>query len=247
MPPLKMPFRLKPLWRRFGDRPFALLDVGAGNHSASVVKRWFPRCRYAGIDRDRNYNNDAADFAVMDEFFELDLTRLDFGGIPDAGYDAILLAHVIEHLQNGDAVLRALVPKLRPGGLIFVEFPGRRSLTLPSMRGTLNFHDDPTHVRVFSAREVAGILRDAGLTILEAGTRRDPVEILLMPVHALRCWQAYGYVPGGVFWDLTGFADVVLAEKPHVFDSVWPGPAGGAKLPAGVAWDPRDARGPPPS
>ena len=211
---LRMPYRFRALRRRFGSRPFRLLDVGAGNHSASLAKRWFPNSHYAGIDRERGYNNDAADFAAMDEFFELDLTQLEFDAIPDGTYDALLLAHVIEHLANGDEVLRNLVPKLKPGGLVYVEFPGPRSLTLPSRKGTLNFHDDPTHVRLFTAAEVAGILRRRGLRILEAGTRRDPIGILMLPVHAWNARRAHGYVPGGVFWDLFGFAERVLAERP---------------------------------
>lgn len=210
---LRRPHRFQELHRRFGARPFRLLDIGAGNHSATVTKRWFPRCHYAGVDRDKHYNNDERDFAAMDEFFELDLTRLGFSAIPDAGYDAILLAHVIEHLPNGDLVLRALVPKLKPGGLMVVEFPGPRSLRLPSKKGTLNFHDDATHVRVFSAAEVAGILRDCGLRVTRAGTRRDWRGILLLPVFALRAKQQHGYVPGGVFWDVLGFADEVVAVQ----------------------------------
>jgi len=210
----RMPYRFRRLRRRYGSRPFRLLDVGAGNHSASQAKRWFPNCHYAGIDRERGYNNDAADFAAMDEFFELDLTTLRFEVIPDGAYDALMLAHVIEHLPNGDQVLRALAPKLRPGGIAYVEFPGPQSLTLPSKKGTLNFRDDATHVRVFSAAEVAGILRGCGLRILEAGTRRDPLGILLLPLHAWNAKRAHGYVPGGVFWDLFGFADQVLAERP---------------------------------
>jgi SAM-dependent methyltransferase len=211
---VRMPYRFREIRRRFGRRPFRLLDVGAGNHSASLAKRWFPNCHYAGIDRERGYNNDAADFAAMDEFFELDLTRLEFGVIPDARYDVLLLAHVIEHLANGDEVLRALVPKLRPGGFVYVEFPGPQSLKMPSRRGTLNFHDDATHVRVFDHREVAELLRACGMRVRRAGTRRDPLGILLLPLHAWNAKRAHGYVPGGVFWDLFGFADQVLAERP---------------------------------
>ena len=211
---LRRPYRFREIHRRFGRRPFRLLDVGAGNHSASVAKYWFPNCHYAGIDRDRNYHNDEHDFAAMDEFFELDLTRLEFGAIPEASYDVLLLAHVIEHLTNGDDVLRALAPKLKPGGFMYVEFPGPQSLHFPSKKGTLNFHDDDTHVRVFDYTQVAGILRECGLHIARASTRRDPLGILLLPVHAVRAKQRHGYVPGGVFWDLFGFADVVIAERP---------------------------------
>ena len=214
-PSFLLPYKFRDLRRRFGDAPFALLDVGAGNHSASLAKRWFPACRYAGVDRTRDYHNDAADFAAMDEFFELDLTALDYGVISDGTYDALLLAHVIEHLANGDDVLRGLLPKLRPGGLAYVEFPSPRSVTFPSMRGTLNFHDDDTHVRLFSIAEVSRLFSAAGFTIERAGTRRDPLRIALTPLRALRARLEHGYVPGGVFWDLYGFADVVVASAPR--------------------------------
>jgi hypothetical protein len=97
---------------------------------------------------------------------------------------------------------------------VYVEFPGPQSLKMPSRRGTLNFHDDATHVRVFDHREVAELLRACGMRVRRAGTRRDPLGILLLPLHAWNAKRAHGYVPGGVFWDLFGFADQVLAERP---------------------------------
>jgi 2-polyprenyl-3-methyl-5-hydroxy-6-metoxy-1,4-benzoquinol methylase len=210
-----LPFKFLAVRRRFGDRPFRLLDVGAGNHGATLAKACFPACHYTGIDRDRGYNNDPADFARMDAFHELDLTRLEFGALPDGGFDLVMLAHVIEHLPNGDEVLRRLVPKLAPGGMMYVEFPGPRSLRLPSMRGTLNFHDDDTHVRVFTAAEVAGVLADAGLRVLRAGTRRDWRGIALLPLKVAHARWRHGFVPGSAFWDVLGFAEVVIADRPE--------------------------------
>lgn len=214
--PGALPYKYRDLRRRFGDRPFALLDIGAGNHSASVARTWFPNCRYAGVDRDRSYNNDASDFAAMDEFFELDLTSLDFARIPDAAYDAILMAHVIEHLENGDDVVRALSRKLRPGGMFYIEFPAPRSVHFPSMRGSLNFYDDDTHVRLYTLREVRNLMRECGLRLVRSGTRRDLWRAMLTPVRAVMARLEHGYVPGGVFWDLLGFADVVVAERPTI-------------------------------
>jgi len=211
--PGRLPFRFQEVQRRFGDRPFRLLDVGAGNHSASTAKRWFPHCRYSGVDRDRHYHNDPADFRAMEEFFELDLTRLELGGIPDRTYDAILMAHVIEHLPNGDDVVRALCPKLRPGGIFYLEFPAPRSVRFPSMKGTLNFYDDASHVRIFSVAEVRGVLEGCGLRVVRSGTRRDLVRAALTPVRAITARAEHGFVPGGVFWDLLGFAEYVIAEK----------------------------------
>ena len=211
---IRLPYKFLDVHKRFGDKPFSMLDIGAGNHSATLAKKWFPACHYTGVDRDRAYNNDPADFACMDAFVELDLTTLEFGAIPDAAFDVIVLAHVIEHLHNGDAVLRGLAPKLRPGGMIYVEFPGPRSLHLPSMKGTLNFYDDDSHVRLFTTAEVVGVLESEGLQIVKAGTRRDLIRIALTPLRAVHAKRAVGFVPGGVFWDLFGFAERVVAVRP---------------------------------
>jgi SAM-dependent methyltransferase len=212
--PRLIPFKFKELRRRFGDRPFTLLDVGAGNHSATVAKRWFPACRYYGVDRDRDYNNGPEDFAAMEGFYELDLTELRFEAIPDGAFDVIVMAHVVEHLRNGVDVVRALVPKLRPGGFIYLEFPSARSLHFPSMRGTLNFWDDDTHVRIYTPDELGRALEAEGLRVVRSGARRDPVRAALTPLLALHAKRTYGFVPGGVLWDLFGFADLVVAEKP---------------------------------
>jgi SAM-dependent methyltransferase len=143
----------------------------------------------------------------------MDLTALRFDDIPNAAYDVILMAHVIEHLHNGDEVLRGLAPKLRPGGMIYVEFPGPRSLRLPSKRGTLNFWDDPTHVRVFTSAEVSTLLTSLGFQIVRSGVRRDWLRVALTPAIAVHSKWKNGYVAGGVFWDLAGFAEGVVAVK----------------------------------
>ncbi len=166
------------------------------------------------MDRE-NYENSQADFDVMTAYYQLDLTELHFDVIPDGYFDVIVMAHVIEHLYNGDEVIAGLVPKLKPGGTIYIEYPGVRSTTLPSMRGTLNFYDDPTHVRLYSVAEVSAIVQKAGCTVLKGGTRRHWPVILFFPFALVHQTLKYGYVPGGVFWDLLGFAEFVVAQKSH--------------------------------
>jgi len=96
----------------FGTKGFTLLDIGSGNHSASKTTRLFPNCTYHGVDLQKDFNNDETDYASMADFFEMDLTLLDFDKIPDNYYDFIRMAHVIEHLHNGDKVILGLLPKL---------------------------------------------------------------------------------------------------------------------------------------
>ena len=210
---LVKPFKIKLAQKYLPGKKLFVLDIGAGSHSASITKQWLPDCHYTGVDIAGSYNNDEADFKAMDEFFEMDLTKLEFAGIPDNKYDLIVMSHVIEHLHNGDKVIAGLLSKLKKGGIIYLEFPSARSVHFPSKRETLNFYDDPTHCRIFSVKEVSDILEKDHLSILSAGTRRERMNILLMPFKIVYQYLTQGYVRGGVYWDYYGFAEYVCARK----------------------------------
>lgn len=201
------------LKRAFGSKPFRLLDIGAGNHSATKAKTVFPKCEYHGVDMEREYNNSEADFKHMDAFYEMDLTQLNFTIIPDNYFDAIQIAHVIEHLFNGDEVIKALLPKLKSGGYIYLEYPGEKSTRLPSMHGTLNFKDDLTHVRVYSIKELSALLRENGCAVLKAGMRRNVWFMMAMPFRIIKSWITGKKLQANIFWDLLGFAEFVWAKK----------------------------------
>lgn len=205
--------RFHVVYRYFKDRPFTLLDVGAGNHSASLAKKYFPECKYYGIDRSKHYNNDEDDFRAMEEFYEMDLNELDFARIPDGHFDLIMMVHVIEHLPKGETVINALLPKLKPGGYIYIEYPSINSIRLPSKEGTLNFFDDDTHLRLYSPYDLYNLLIANGMIILKSGTRRFLSEIVLFPAKAIYSKIKSGSVRASLFWDLLGFADFVFARR----------------------------------
>lgn len=201
------------LKRSFGNKPFRLLDIGAGNHSASKAKRVFPQCEYHGVDLERDYNNDAEDFNLMDAFYEMDLTKLNFGTIPENYFDGIWMVHVIEHLYNGDEVIRNLLPKLKRGGYMYIEYPGVKSTKLPSMYGTLNFKDDPTHVRVYSVKELTTLFQQHNFQVIKSGIRRNPWFIMAMPFRLIASFIRGKKIQGNIFWDILGFAEYVWVQK----------------------------------
>jgi SAM-dependent methyltransferase len=193
--------------------PLNYLDVGCGNHMPQVTKKWFPAWNYYGLDR-ADYNIDDTDKATMAGYFRVDLETGSLAEVPDTFFDIIVMSHVLEHLPNGLDVLDALIPKLKPGGRIYVEFPSERSLGLPAMRGTLQFCDDSTHVRVYGVREVANRFLSHGLKVTSAGRRRQWSRIFLLPVIvSVKLALGRGFEAGD-YWDITGFADFVFAEKP---------------------------------
>jgi SAM-dependent methyltransferase len=193
-----------------------ILDVGCGNHSASVTKYWFPRTSYFGIDRDE-YNNSSEDYALMDGFIQADLDVDSLESIESRSFDLVIMSHVIEHLQNGERALSHLVTKLCPGGYFYIECPSERSLHLPSGVDCLNFYDDPTHIRVYNLPQVCA---EAGLEVVKSGIRRDWIRALLgvtvlLPkqvVSLVRKKKLYG----PALWDLLGFAQYVIARFPQV-------------------------------
>jgi SAM-dependent methyltransferase len=206
------PFHLTRFSARDAASPLNYLDVGCGNHMPRATKRRFPLWNYYGLDR-ADYNIDARDKAAMTGHYALDLESGSLDAVPAAFFDVVVMSHVIEHLPNGLEVLAALTEKLRPGGRIYVEFPSVRSLALPPMKGTLNFSDDPTHVRVYGVREISNLLMSRGFRILRAGRRRHWMRILLLPLIVTAKFALGGRPEAGDFWDVAGFADYVFARK----------------------------------
>lgn len=123
------------------------------------------------------------------------------------------MSHVLEHIDNGENVIIKLTSKLKPYGIIYVETPSPRSVSLPSMRDTLNFYDDPSHIRVYKIDEVTRTLNKINCSVLKAGIRHDNKRILFLPIYAVISKLKHGYVTAGVVWDLFGFASYVIARK----------------------------------
>ena len=206
-------FKFRFLEKSFDNKPFKLLDVGGGNHSASRIKGIFHHCDYYGLDIDRTYNYSEEDFRLMKDFYELDLTQLNYNIIPDNFFDGIWMAHVVEHLHNGDQVIAKLLEKLKPGGYFYIEYPGKKSLKLPSMPGTLNFHDDSSHVRLYSVPELTRVFEKNGCTILKSGTRKNWFTIIGLPMYMINSLVTHKKLMGHIFWDLLGFAEYLYVRK----------------------------------
>ncbi len=216
---LKKPFRLECLHEWLKHDSVKVLDVGCGNHSPSITKSYYPSCHYYGLDKNMSYELDEKDFKLIEKFYEIDLqNENDFLLIPDDFFDCIILSHIIEHINNGEKVIPHLLKKLKKGGIIYLEFPSRKSIYFPSMKGpllggTLNFYDDPTHLRLYDLNEANDLLIQQGCTILRSGLRRSKKRIMFFPIYFIGSLIYFRHINGGLFWDLLGFAQYIIASK----------------------------------
>ncbi|MBI3850098.1 MAG: class I SAM-dependent methyltransferase [Verrucomicrobia bacterium] len=98
---------------------------------------------------------------------------------PDRSVEAITCMHLVEHLENVTLLMQEAARLLKPGGRFYIETPHPKSLTLPSLRGkadiafTLNFYDDPTHVKLVSVDVLAQEVQRVGLEVVDTGTSRN--------------------------------------------------------------------------
>lgn len=192
-----------------------IIDVGCGNNSPKLTKKWFNNCHYVGVDIQR-YNNDDESMALVDQFVLVTPDGDGYDAIPDSSADIILMNHVVEHMPDPATVIRKMCAKLKPGGVIWIAFPSVKSLSFPSAIGTLQFCDDDTHIRVVDVKDVSNVLLDNGLKVVHAGPTRDLLRAMvgafILPL-ALLNKLVTGKLYARGLWYLYGFEDHVLAVK----------------------------------
>jgi SAM-dependent methyltransferase len=120
-----------------------ILDVGCGNNSPLLVKNILPNAKYTGIDIG-DYNQEYKEYAdsyIITTPEKFPNTIFQFNN----AFDAVISAHNLEHCNDREATLNAMLGAVKPGGLIFITFPCDKSISFPHRNGTLNYFDDKTH------------------------------------------------------------------------------------------------------
>ena len=134
--------------------------------------------------------------------------------LPDASFDAIVAAEVIEHLENPRFVVRELFRLVAPGGTVIITTPNNeafRSFLSLAFRGHfIAFVDQcyPAHITALLRRDLERICREVGF---------ENVEFTFTGHGAIPCftkwtWQkvSFGLLDGVRFSDNL----VCIARKP---------------------------------
>ena len=111
---------------------------------------------------------------------------LDEGQLETA-FDLVLMSHVLEHIDDPAAELRAIRQILAPEGVFFLEVPnGAGNRRLP-------IDDNRSHLHFFSATSLTRMLADAGLETVAAATDvrldaryADSLQIIARPFRSPR-------------------------------------------------------------
>jgi SAM-dependent methyltransferase len=133
-----------------------LLDVGCAN-GAFLVRMRGLGWDVSGLEVDpvsAGYAR-AAGIPVVEE----PLTESTF---PPEHFDAITLSHVIEHLHDPMAVLRACAAALRPGGRIWIATPNLDAASRRVLQRIWVALDPPRHLVLFNRRSLRDALASTG-------------------------------------------------------------------------------------
>jgi SAM-dependent methyltransferase len=187
-----------------------LLDVGCGSNSPYLVKSLFPHYTYTGIDV-YDYGHTKPNLA--DHYLLVDRHRF-----PDCvlalgkKFDAVISSHNLEHCDNRDDTLDAMMTVVKDGGRLYISFPTEASVTFPSREGCLNYYDDPTHKLVppdFEA--IIDLLSRKGFSILYSVKRYQPPLFWTLGLVSEPLSKCLGRMQGT--WEYYGFESIVWAQK----------------------------------
>jgi SAM-dependent methyltransferase len=236
-----------------------LLDLGcgAGRHAYEALRRG---ARVVAFDYDEAELKDvAAMAAAMDQAGDIpatggsattrgDATRLPF---PDASFDRIIAAEVLEHIPDDVAAIRELARVLRPGGSMAVTVPAwlaERVCWALSDEYHAPFVEGG-HVRIYRASDLRARLRDAGLepvgahhahgihapywwlrcavgpTNDEHALVRGYHQVLVWDIGGTQPWRRLTRLADRVLTPVIGKSIVIYARKPATQGT------GGAALP----------------
>jgi SAM-dependent methyltransferase len=191
-----------------------LLDVGCGNQSPFRIKAQRPDVFYVGLDIG-DYNQSANCQRYADQYIitspELfDAKIVDF---PDS-FDAVISSHNLEHCDQPEKTLRAILASLKRGGRLYLSFPCEDSISFPS-RNPLNFFDDPTHTHPPEFNHTVEAIRSAGFNIEFVAKRyRPPIPFLLGLLLEPLGYLLKRNMPVRSTWALYGFETVIWASRP---------------------------------
>jgi predicted TPR repeat methyltransferase len=167
------------LIRRFAKPGGVLLDLGAaGGELGAAVRDHFRRT--LGFEFQTDCVPDLR--GRFDQAVIADLEKVN--RLPEQ-VDAIVLADVLEHLREANALLRLVRTSLKPGGFAFISVPNIANITvrIGLLLGIFEYRErgilDNTHVRFYTMRTIRRDVESAGFRIVAIGGSSVPLRLII--------------------------------------------------------------------
>ena len=214
-----------------------VIDVGSGDFhkTYNYLYQTNPGLRIIGVDLEdpTHHPPEMPGYIERTGHFTRIACDVDKEPLPfdDNSASGVYCSHLIEHVKQQEHVLAQMFRVTAPGGLIYLETPGPRSLIIKpgSWLSTIatvnppNHWDDATHVSPpWNLDEVSLRLQGAGFRVLQRGYHRE-FGALAIPLYAaaftaglLPVWprDTRSVLVGAGWWNLVGWPIWALAQKP---------------------------------
>lgn len=199
-----------------------VLDFGCGTgRLLEKLQMWRRDIEYVGVDIEDYWRLRGAGEKVDGITLVKVAPTMDLP-FPPESFDAIYCTQVLEHLPDPSRFFAEMKRNLKVGGVLLVETPSVRSMFVPSLRWvhrlnrvrehvTMNFYDDPTHIRPFTRQSLFRLADATGLRVMGCGKVHNILNLCAAPMHLLSFVR--GQISGLVYWwaDLLGCINYVRA------------------------------------
>ncbi|MEX2216161.1 MAG: class I SAM-dependent methyltransferase [Phycisphaeraceae bacterium] len=194
------------LWLKWSTRAFdalpwagqgKLCDFGCGG------------CGFLRQQRDRGWDVCGVDFSEGAATRAIEEDKLDVavGTWPGPAregetFDVITGFHVIEHLPDPEAWVRAAAAKLNPGGYFLICCPDADSWAYKKFKQDWYGLDPPRHFSNFTKAKVAGLMKAAGLEVVRIRPQsRDATLLRSAALRAKRTGSGWWkFLSGSKIW-----------------------------------------------
>lgn len=138
-------------------------------------------CTVDGVELDPQMAGQARPFLSRLVVGDLETMELS-GEFPQATYDWVVLADILEHLRDPSLVLKQLPGLLAEGGKVIISIPNTAyaGLILELLGGGLTYRSegllDRTHLRFYTRSSFTALLQEIGYTVESAELVRLPLE-----------------------------------------------------------------------
>lgn len=192
-----------------------ILDVGCGDHSSTKFKSINNTFEYYGIDI-QLYLMDENDIKAAHKLIittpELFDSKI---GEYKNYFDGVVCAHNLEHCNDYEKVIDAILGSIKKNGVVYFSFPSEKTINLPSRKGTLNFYDDNTHKNLINYENFISKLKKNNFEIIYTRKNYQPfipyiLGFLYEPLGMIFKNQLRKFCST---WAYYGFETVVIAKN----------------------------------